>query len=177
MPNQTSYQAPPSNGLGVAGFVCSLLGILGTCGLLCPVGLILSLFALRKPPRGLAIAGAIIGFIGSLWIIIGLIIFGIMFLAIFALAAAGTAITLPNIQTYVTMSEIHTEVTAYHQTMDALPDSLVSITTLKPDLQQDYWGNSIAYEIIDADSYKLTSAGADGTPNTDDDITLDFDVR
>lgn len=176
MANQISYQKPPSNGLGVAGFVCSLLGILGTCGLLCPIGLILSLFALRKQPRGLAIAGSIIGFIGSLWIIVGLVVFGIMFLAVIALAATGAAINMPNIQTYVTMSEIHTEVTAYHQTMDALPDSLVSITTLKPDLQQDYWGNSFSYDIIDADSYRLTSSGADGTPDTDDDISLEFDV-
>ncbi|GAB5496822.1 MAG: hypothetical protein Phyf2KO_19020 [Phycisphaerales bacterium] len=181
MANQNTYQSPPSNGLGIAGFVCSILGILGTCGLLCPIGLILSLFALRKPPRGLAIAGAIIGFVGSLWIIVGLLVFGVMFfaaiIAIIALAAAGAAITMPNIETYLTMNQIHGEVAAYHDTMDTLPDSLVSITTLKPDLQQDYWGNPLTYEIIDADTYRLTSAGADGTIGTDDDISLELDVE
>lgn len=181
MANQTAYQTPPSNGLGVAGFVCSLLGIVGTCGLLCPIGLILSLFALRKQPRGLAIAGAIIGFIGSLWIILGLLIFGVMFfavlLSVFGLAAAGIALTAPNIETYATMIQIRQEVSAYHETMDALPDSLVSITTLKPDLQQDAWGNAFVYEIVDSDSYRLKSMGADGLLGSDDDIVMDLDAE
>lgn len=58
---------PGSNGLGVAGFVLSLIGLL-SCGLLSPVGLILSLAGLSKEPSGLAVAGTIIGGLGSLWI-------------------------------------------------------------------------------------------------------------
>lgn len=59
-------QRPPSNDLGVAGFV-SLLGLL-TCGCIAPLGLLLSVMALSKQPRGLAIAGTVIGTIGSLWV-------------------------------------------------------------------------------------------------------------
>lgn len=69
-PQVVIHNAPtptPSNGLGVAGFVTSLVGLLLTCGLLCPLGFIFSLVALRKQPRGMAIAGAVIGGLGSLW--------------------------------------------------------------------------------------------------------------
>lgn len=53
------------NGLGIAGFVVSLLGFF-TCGLLCPIGLILSFIGLFKAPRGFAVAGTLLGFGGSL---------------------------------------------------------------------------------------------------------------
>jgi len=60
-------EQPPSNGLGTAGFVLSLIGFI-TCGLLCPLGFLLSLFGMLKPPRGLAIAGTILGGLGSIWL-------------------------------------------------------------------------------------------------------------
>lgn len=65
---------PQSNGLGVAGFVISLLGFL-SCGVISPLGLILSLAGLSKEPRGLAIAGTIIGGIGSLWLFVVVTLF------------------------------------------------------------------------------------------------------
>ena len=66
-----------ANALGIAGFVVSLLGLFGFCcggGLLCIVGVILSLIALRHRRKGFAIAGIIIGAIGAL--------FGIAWLAL-----------------------------------------------------------------------------------------------
>lgn len=60
-PQQTVIiQQAPTNGLGVAGFVTSLVSLLFTCGFLSPVSFLLSLIGLTKKPRGLAIAGAII---------------------------------------------------------------------------------------------------------------------
>src|SRR6185503_10603697 len=58
---------PPSNNLGLAGFVTSLLGLL-SCGVLSPIGLLLSLIGLTKRPRGFAIAGTILGLIGSVFL-------------------------------------------------------------------------------------------------------------
>ncbi len=58
---------PRSNGLGVAGFVTSLVGLL-TCGVLSPFGLMLSVPALVRGPRGFAMAGTVLGLIGTLWI-------------------------------------------------------------------------------------------------------------
>jgi len=173
---QYQQQKPPSNGLGVAGFVISLLGLLGTCGLLSPIGLILSLFALRKEPRGLAIAGSIIGFIGSIWILLFVIFFGIMIVAGAGLAAAGIALTVPNIQTYATMTLLQEEIGDYYSTLDALPESIDGISGQNPELADDAWGNAIVYEIVDDDSYRLVSLGMDGARGTDDDIVLDTDM-
>ena len=58
-------QSPPSNGVGMAGFICSLLSIV-TCGLLFPIGLLLSLIGLCFKPRGFALAGVFISLGGCL---------------------------------------------------------------------------------------------------------------
>ena len=50
------------NGLGITGFVCALVGIV--TGIFLIPGLICSLIALRRPPRGLAIAGTVISVMG-----------------------------------------------------------------------------------------------------------------
>ena len=75
------------NGLGVAGFVVALIGVIlswipfiNVFGvILCGVGLILSLIAVFKKPRGLAIAGLVISLIG---IIILLTFFGTIIAAV-----------------------------------------------------------------------------------------------
>ena len=60
-PQQTVIvQQAPSNGLGVAGFVTSLVSLLFTRGFLSPISLLLSLIGLMKKPRGFAIAGSVI---------------------------------------------------------------------------------------------------------------------
>ena len=60
--------ASPSNGMGTAGFVLGLLGILTSWfivgGGLCLFGLIFSFDGLFKSPRGLAIAGLILSLLG-----------------------------------------------------------------------------------------------------------------
>ena len=70
-PQQTVIvQQPPSNGLGVAGFVTSLVSLLFTCGFLSPISLLLSLIGLTKKPRGFAIAGSLISGLQLLLILI-----------------------------------------------------------------------------------------------------------
>ena len=59
---------PQTNGLGVAGFIVSLVGMVLCFGLICPIGAILSGIALIWKPRGFALAGLILGVLGSvLW--------------------------------------------------------------------------------------------------------------
>lgn len=58
-------QPQQSNGLGVAGFVISLIGLLLCGGFLCPLGLLLSFIAMFKEPRGMAVAGFLIGLLGT----------------------------------------------------------------------------------------------------------------
>lgn len=76
-----------SNGLGTAGFVTSLVGLFFCCGLLSPIGLLLSVVALIQPPRGMAFAGTLLGAIGSWW----LFAFGLGFLAMVGLPVGKAA--------------------------------------------------------------------------------------
>lgn len=68
---------PPSNGLGTAGFIVSLVGLF-TGGILSPLGLLLSFIALFRRPRGMATAGFIIGMIGSIFLAAWLAFFGFL---------------------------------------------------------------------------------------------------
>ena len=81
-----------SNPAGTAGFVISLFGLLLTCGILCPLGLFFSLVGLTKSPRGTAVAGTILGLIGTL----GLALAG--FAAVEGYALARDAAVQPRIQ-------------------------------------------------------------------------------
>lgn len=65
--HQTIVIENRSNGLGTAGFVISLVGFL-TCGLICPLGMLISFFGMFSRPRGTAIAGFVFGVIGSAWL-------------------------------------------------------------------------------------------------------------
>lgn len=71
-------QPPPSNGMGIAGFVLSLAAWFGgwipVAGwIIWFLGLLFSFIGLFKKPRGLAVAGLIISLIGF---IILLVVFG-----------------------------------------------------------------------------------------------------
>lgn len=57
------------NPIGTTGLGISILGAVFTCGVLCPLGLLVSLFGLFHKPREVAIAGAIIGGLGSSWLV------------------------------------------------------------------------------------------------------------
>jgi hypothetical protein len=64
-PQQISAAQPAAkNSIGTAGFIVSLVSYI-TCGMLSPIGVVLSFIGLFKKPRGLAIAGLILGLIGS----------------------------------------------------------------------------------------------------------------
>jgi hypothetical protein len=56
------------NKLGIWGFVISVLSLFFSCGLFSPIGLLVSILACSKSPRGVAIAGSVIGGIGSIWL-------------------------------------------------------------------------------------------------------------
>ena len=84
--NQAVPEAPKTNGMGVAGFVLALLvlflGWVPVLGwILWVLGLIFSVIGVFRTPKGLAIAGLIITFIG----LIVLIILGAVFATALAL--------------------------------------------------------------------------------------------
>lgn len=167
----TPYQAPPSNGMGIAGFVVSLTGLVACAGLLCPIGLVLSLLGLGKEPRGFAIAGTIIGGIGSA-------IAAFFLLAIFGVIGAGWGLAQyfnGQFQTYTTISWASNDIDNYYTNNNqTLPDAATGTSMLTSYL--DEWGSTLEYKPIQGttDQYEITSAGPDMQFGTTDDISQQF---
>jgi hypothetical protein len=160
-------QAQPSNGLGIAGFITSLVGLI-TCGLLCPIGLLLSLIAIFKRPRGFAIAGLIIGLVGTAIPIVIFLIWGIGILAAIGFASAVGA----SLQTYQSISNAESRIHSVYVERSTLPADADG-TNLIDDLP-DQWGHAMRYHQLGASRYEIRSAGSDGIFNTSDDITQTY---
>lgn len=142
---------PPGNGMGVAGFVVSLVGFVLTCGLLCPIGLIFSLIGLGRQPKGFAIAGTIIGALGSLMLVA---------VAVFGWPYGVTGLRLAwNKNAIETYAQEHGEMPDDEEGVRILPDPL------------DGWDRPFRYVRIPG-SYELKSAGPDGLFDTQDDLEL-----
>lgn len=161
------------NGLGIAGFICSLLGLIA-CGLLSPVGLILSLFGLRREPRGLAITGVVLGALGVCGWVIGIVVFGSMIaVALAAVGLGGVAMALggAKIESGLEMANIAREIELYEQRTGQLPASLDLLPMSEPEALIDPWGRRYEFTLgEDGVTYTLFSAGPDGMPGTADDV-------
>lgn len=152
-PYAQDFDAPKTNVLGIVGF------ILAFC--LSPLGLLISLVALTKPPRGFAIGGVVVGLIGSVFWVLG----GLGFAAIWPGMKAG-------IELATDYEALNTSVESYVNTNGGPPADL-SLITVDASALTDPWGNAWTIEVNpDDQSYTFRSYGFDGLPNTDDDVVL-----
>ncbi|MHC4429155.1 MAG: DUF4190 domain-containing protein [Planctomycetota bacterium] len=173
-----SGDAGRTNGLAIAGFVVSLLGLIGTAGLLCPIGLILSLIALGRGPsgRGFAVAGVILGAFGTCGGALALIFAGGAILAVLAavgIGVAAIALAEPE-RTELTRDMIFlaAAIRAYEAEHRYLPADLSDLDVDVP-LLTDPWGNRYEYRLTtETRGFDLVSYGTDGQPGTDDDVYL-----
>jgi hypothetical protein len=160
-------QSPPSNGLGLAGFIVSLVGLILTCGILCPVGLVLSLFGLRKEPRGFAIAGTVIGGIGTLFavVVVGAIVMLVVEGKEAVLHGAGG-----QLQTVFALTEAEQTIEMERTEKGRLPDEAHGNALIAE--IRDGWKRKLRYEPHD-DTFTIRSAGPDGVFGNGDDETSD----
>ncbi|MFI4898598.1 MAG: type II secretion system protein GspG [Phycisphaerales bacterium JB059] len=162
----------PSNGLGVAGFVTSLVGLVMCAGIICPIGLVLSTIAMFRRPRGLAIAGFIIGLIGSSWIILVLLFFLVMGVGLAGVAAMGAG----GIEAGIDATKIHRAMRTHYAANGQIPSTL-ALLSLDEETLTDPWGRPYRYTIEpDGKRYAIATAGPDGVWDTDDDFTFDNDA-
>lgn len=140
------------NVLGIVGFV------LAFC--LSPLGLLLSLIALASRPRGFAIAGVIVGLIGSsIW-------------ALFGVAAVGAARS-GVFQTFAEFQGARLKLDEYAQQNNGAAAPNLAAAGLSGDALVDYWGTPYGYEVgPDGKSWTFTVVGPDKTPGTADDLVL-----
>lgn len=166
------YQPPPSNALGLTGFVLSLGGLIVCAGALCPVGLIVSLLGLRKEPRGFAIAGAVIGAAGTI------LAAGLGY-GIYRMVQSGTGFwnMFPHqSMTSQTMFSASFDIDNYHTQHNALPDEATGSALVGA--YMDEWNTPLKYKPTQGSStdYEMISAGPDQQFATGDDYIEYFSV-
>jgi hypothetical protein len=173
---QSAQVRPASpNVLGIVGFVFVVIGL---AGFYAPpafvaggVGAILCGVALFNRPRGLAIAGLVVGIIE--------IVVAVLFLTVVGIYYGSKARTAMQDAQLATSAQhaatISFAIDAYKRQNGALPPNLNALPPLGADAL-DGFGNSIRYvPNLQAQTYKLMSDCWDGKPNTADDSTL-FDT-
>jgi hypothetical protein len=164
-PTRAAVPAPirSENGLGVAGFIISVLAVL-TCGLLSPIGLLVSMAGLLRRPRGFATAGVILGAIGTA--IVGSFVALMVMGAHEAQAAAERHRTTEMTRSAIAQAdqELRVKIEEAGQLPDGIEGNKLVIE------HNDAWGQSLRYDRKDSE-YLIRSAGADGQFETADDIT------
>lgn len=162
---EPSPAMPPSetNGLGIAGFVVSLIGIL-TCGVPSIVGLGFSLLALRKKPKGFAIAGVILGVIGLLELVF-------MVFSVYNVLQTLSDLPASANQTYNrSIAQEHANDVAEEWKLTQQLPSQEEGQKLIED-ETDMFGNELRYE-TDGSSFSIRAAGEDQLFDTEDDIVV-----
>ncbi len=163
-----------TNGLGLAGFIVSLVGLCSG-GALSPIGLILSFVALFRVPRGFAIAGFVIGLAGTLWMVF---LFAVIGVAVVGGVVAGLIAGRGHFETTIEGWLIRDAVVAVYQETGAWPTGPDELTRLDGHILLDRWDRPYRIEIDpEAGALLVMSDGPDGTPDTDDDISVSFRIN
>ncbi|MFT5423362.1 MAG: FAD/FMN-containing dehydrogenase [Phycisphaerales bacterium] len=155
-----------SNGAGFWGFILSLLGVtccVGTC--FSWVGLVVSLVGLTKKPRGFAIAGVVLGAVGTTG---GIALWGTV--ARPATRWAGQ-MGLVEIRTAASIWNAEKLVIDRFESTGTLPTSLAEVTDGSL-VYVDQWGTDLGYRAsTSGEGYSLHSAGPDTAWGTGDEIS------
>ena len=160
------HKKSPSNVLGAWGFGISLFGLFMTFGLLCPLGLLLSFLGLFAKKRGIAIAGTIIGGIGT-----AIVAVGIGSIAMAASAVHHYQVEVPKIQqTREVLDTACVEIESYRQENNHLPEGIEGNKLVLK--YEDAFGNAVRYEPEENDKFAIRSAGLDGKFDTSDDLRM-----
>jgi hypothetical protein len=155
---------PPANYLGTTGLVFSILGLV-TCGVLSPIGLLLSVIGLTGKRRGGAIAGVVLA-------LLGLAIPGaLLFSEIKEHRDAERERVVQ--QARATLESARVKIDERRAEEKALPDGVAGNRLLLKEGFRDPWNGEIRYELHDDDrSYSLRSSGPDARFDTHDDVSI-----
>ena len=168
-------QQSGSNGLGIAGFVVSLVGLVGFCdatmALLSVVGTVLSAVAMRKQPRGLAIAGLVMGLIGCVWLLVAVVLIG----GIMTAGLMGGLGVAKGLQADAAGASIVTAAAeAYKTSNGKMPtdiNDLVKGQWLEPN-PKDRNGHPLYIKVVTGNKVEVWSTGSDNQQGTMDDREL-----
>lgn len=170
-------QTTDTNPVGLAGFIVSLVSIVGCAGLLSPVGLILSLVGCFRQPRSLAIAGVVLGLIGTGGLILMIVVFGVVLIAGAIALIFGASYLGQILATGFDADEIREAIVAYEVAEGRLPSSIDDLTELDKHAANDMWGTPYLLQINpDERTMMITTLGKDKTVSTGDDIRVTLQI-
>jgi hypothetical protein len=173
----TGRPTTDTNPVGLAGFIVSLVSLVACGGLLSPVGLILSLFGCFRQPRGLAVAGVVLGLIGSGAFILGVVAFGVVLVAGAIALIFGASFLGQTLETSFDANEVRKAIVAYERAEGRLPGAMSDLSTLDEHAAHDLWDTPYRLEIDAPDrQFTLVSLGKDKTLGTDDDIRITLPI-
>lgn len=162
------YVRPSSNGFAVAGFILALSGLFCCGAVLCPIGVVFSLIGLRKQPRGLAIAGLVIGALGTIWGIVQLVVFGVAgIVSCGGIVCGGIA---PHVVTGARIEMLAREVRDFQRDNARLPASFDELPHVRKSELKDGWNHLMHLMVEDDGTFTIVSDGPDGQSETGDDI-------
>ena len=175
-----AYPPPAAtwNGLAIFGFCLSLVGLFIPTGIVSLLGLLISLVALTRPPRGFAIFGVLLGLLGTLFwftLMIALLVTGMLGAIAFLIAMAVFFVFVQPETLAVTsdMMNILIASAEHEREHGTLPESVDGLQIERMH-QIDPWG--MPYRLVLTDDrdlpLEIISAGPDGEFDTDDDIRL-----
>ena len=169
MQPERPYGEPPKkdNVIGLTGFIVSLVGLF-LCGVPSVIGLIVSAIGLKKEPRGLAIAGVIIGIIGMVQLV-GVCVIGYQWTQMARQGYAQISTQVNSMLTEVQLEQAASEIGSVWQEQQQLPTQEEGDEILIG--KTDRMNNPLVYE-TDGTSFSVRAAGADGILDTQDDIVV-----
>jgi hypothetical protein len=171
-PPQPMQQSPPGeNGMAIAGFVLSIIGFF-TCCLTSPVGLILSIIGMKKTDQqGLAIAGLVLGILGTLGFI-GMVAYFIVVMVFLGGVAFWAKDTMAShserIQTVQSINLASAEIERQVSSTRSLPTNSQGTSMISR--HRDAWHRTLKYERLGNNRYEIISSGPDKNFGTRDDI-------
>ena len=163
---------PPKNTLGLTAFIFSILGVTCLPVLGALAGLVCGIIAVRREPRGFAIAAIAISAVG------GCLIVPIFLLpAILLPALAKARATVRSMETAVQGEMLQMEVERFRADRGRLPNDLAESASHagRDTLTTDSWGNEFKLVVDDGEggtTYSIRSAGRDGAFDTEDDVVI-----
>ncbi|MDG1875343.1 MAG: DUF4190 domain-containing protein [Mariniblastus sp.] len=149
------------NPVGLTGFIISVIGLF-LCGIPSIIGLLISAIGLRKAPRGFAIAGLLISFLG----LVELLALGFLAYSTYRLADDGVR-TFKNLAVNQLLEIEANSIGREWEKLERVPTQQEGDDLIAG--KRDINGNSIAYE-TDGSSFSLRAAGNDGKLQTEDDV-------
>jgi hypothetical protein len=165
------------NGLGLFGFLVAFVGLFIPTGIVCILGLMLSLVAVGRAPRGLAATGVVLGLIGTIfWLVVSVaVVLAGLVAAIGAVVfSAGAFVLVQPEVVEITSDMVNVTLAAREHQRNAgetpsdLHDLGLGVATMT-----DPWGNGYRFEAVEHEpGFDVTSAGRDGAFDTDDDVAL-----